>query len=576
MARAIRLGLWGLCRSAMGRRGVPPARWMLRLLLLLSLAVGVPAQAHGIYLLQCSPASSARLPDAPPEIRLWFSEALLPDGSAINLIAAGATVLDLPDARIDPDDPSLLKLAPGELGAGVYVVSWRAVSGVDGHPARGSYAFSIGAGESSPGEACDSGESLPLMPLLVRGGLLAGLALLLGGAAFAPLMGVHRRWMWAGWLLVGSAAALNLFWSGAPDSKALLIALFWLQTGFALRFAGQQSLSRWIVPGLSLTLLALISLEMGGGRRILPADTAAKWLHLFAALLWLGALIYLLLLRSTEAVRRFRDLSLLSIGLAALSGAYLTWLQAGSPDALPGTLYGRLLLIKLGLLILLASFWLLNRRSFPWRWPAAGGAVLVFVLSILIGAANPARDVYALRLALPAAPEPQPFFDSALVADLQVQLEIDPGLVGENRFYVILFDREDGSRIDDAGVQFLKQHEATAGERAALALLPQGDGVYSAVGLLDQPGAWQLQARVSRSASPDVVVDFTAPVELPPPPEASFVDTRIPQGERLPFMLGAGILLLGMGGCFFWRRRGSLLGASALLTGLLLIFGGLG
>jgi putative copper resistance protein D len=98
-------------------------------------------------------------------------------------------------------------------------------------------------------------------------------------------------------------------------------------------------------------------------------------LHLIAAAAWGGALIPLALLLhaarrdpgeasaviARAAVLRFSPLGILSVGTLVATGAVNTWVLAGSVPALVGTDYGRLLLAKVALFLVMLSFGAINR-----------------------------------------------------------------------------------------------------------------------------------------------------------------------------------------------------------------------
>jgi copper resistance protein D len=102
---------------------------------------------------------------------------------------------------------------------------------------------------------------------------------------------------------------------------------------------------------------------------------AADVLHLIAAAAWGGGLIPLALLlhaarrdpgeASAEiartAVLRFSPLGILSVGTLVATGAVNTWVLAGSVPALVDTDYGRLLLVKVALFLIMLSFGAINR-----------------------------------------------------------------------------------------------------------------------------------------------------------------------------------------------------------------------
>jgi copper transport protein len=96
----------------------------------------------------------------------------------------------------------------------------------------------------------------------------------------------------------------------------------------------------------------------------MPADI----LHLLAVAVWLGGLASLLVALywapSIEAasVRRFSRLAFGSVATLAVTGVYQSWRQLGSWSALTGTGYGRLLLVKVGLVAVLVGLAWISRR----------------------------------------------------------------------------------------------------------------------------------------------------------------------------------------------------------------------
>jgi copper resistance protein D len=102
---------------------------------------------------------------------------------------------------------------------------------------------------------------------------------------------------------------------------------------------------------------------------------SADILHLVAAAAWFGSLIPLaLLLRAArrdqattsvavarKAVLRFSPLGVASVGTLVATGAVNTWFLTGSMPALVGTEYGRLLLVKVALFLVMLLFGAINR-----------------------------------------------------------------------------------------------------------------------------------------------------------------------------------------------------------------------
>ncbi|MBV9994529.1 MAG: copper homeostasis periplasmic binding protein CopC [Caulobacteraceae bacterium] len=90
-----------------------------------------------------TPAPNAVLAAAPPQIRITFSERLVPAFSGLELRDAAGKQIPMGPAAVDPNDETELA-APvkGQLAAGTYTVNWRAV-GDDTHRVSGHYSFQV-------------------------------------------------------------------------------------------------------------------------------------------------------------------------------------------------------------------------------------------------------------------------------------------------------------------------------------------------------------------------------------------------------------------------------------------------
>ncbi|HUI18724.1 MAG TPA: copper resistance CopC family protein [Alphaproteobacteria bacterium] len=113
-------------------------------LLLVSAALGssaAAALAHA-FLDHAIPAVGSTSHGSPPEVRLWFTEALEPAFSAVKVVDASGKQVDKGDSSVDAQDRKLLKLALPPLAPGSYKVMWR-VTSVDTHTTSGSYTIRI-------------------------------------------------------------------------------------------------------------------------------------------------------------------------------------------------------------------------------------------------------------------------------------------------------------------------------------------------------------------------------------------------------------------------------------------------
>ncbi len=87
------------------------------------------------------PPMGSRLSVAPPSIRLWLDEAVVPEVSTLRLLdRSGKTVKDGP-LKITDAERKGAEFTLGKLEPGAYTVAWKVLSAVDGHVTRGVFAF---------------------------------------------------------------------------------------------------------------------------------------------------------------------------------------------------------------------------------------------------------------------------------------------------------------------------------------------------------------------------------------------------------------------------------------------------
>jgi putative copper resistance protein D len=207
-------------------------------------------------------------------------------------------------------------------------------------------------------------------------------AAILSGAAWLVLQAAQMADVPLGAALSEGAAwtVLSETDFGQAWTARLIVALL-LAASFPWFAVSNPVLSRQRAAVSSVLAAALVGTLAWGGHAIAGTGVqggvhlVADVLHLIAAGAWLGALIPLaLLLRAASAdlqqaslavaraaVLRFSTLGVVSVGTLVGSGLINTWVLAGSVPALIGTDYGRLLLAKVGLFLIMLLFAAANR-----------------------------------------------------------------------------------------------------------------------------------------------------------------------------------------------------------------------
>ncbi|MEA3070960.1 MAG: copper resistance protein [Alphaproteobacteria bacterium] len=104
---------------------------------------GNAAFAHP-ELQSAEPAAGSAATTSPQQIRITFSEAVIPQFSGVELKDQSGKPIATGKAAADPANRNVLVVPIGEpLPSGNYRVQWHAV-GEDTHRVKGSYSFSVG------------------------------------------------------------------------------------------------------------------------------------------------------------------------------------------------------------------------------------------------------------------------------------------------------------------------------------------------------------------------------------------------------------------------------------------------
>ena len=366
------------------------------LLVLLLLGTAGTASAHAA-LESTDPADGSVLKSAPRTVTLTFSE-------SVALLDDSFRVYDPDNRRVKTSSAHHAKDAgetasvtlPAKLGTGTFTVAWRVVS-ADSHPVSGAFTFSIGKPSATTTPVSTAPTEDPLTGSLydiARYFAYIAAALLIGTATFLALcrppnptvLNKPIRTGW--WTLLAATLALLLLRAPYEAGTALTTAfepsaipktltsrpglalaarlLLLAATAFYLlrlrgrdRF-GRAALGTGAVLAVGLALTWASAEHASAGIQVPVAMTSAV-LHLLAMSVWLGGLTALLtvLYRSptldAAPVARFSRLAFASVTVLVVTGIYQSWRGLGSWNALTGTSYGRILLVKLGAVVLLLA-----------------------------------------------------------------------------------------------------------------------------------------------------------------------------------------------------------------------------
>jgi methionine-rich copper-binding protein CopC len=119
-----------------------PLRLLRLALPLVGLAAPIASAAAHPRLEKSAPAAESRLAAPPKQVTLTFNESLDLALTRVTLLR-GTEPVRLDSLRLTPgDDRTVIATIPSTLAPGRYTVKWQ-VTGDDGHPVRGEFAFEV-------------------------------------------------------------------------------------------------------------------------------------------------------------------------------------------------------------------------------------------------------------------------------------------------------------------------------------------------------------------------------------------------------------------------------------------------
>jgi copper transport protein len=266
-----------------------------------------------------------------------------------------------------------------------------------------------------------------------------------------------------------------------------------------------------------------------------------QWLHFASVGVWLGGLGALLIAlgempteAKTAAARRFSVVAGVALGVTALTGLLRAVDEVGQWSAVLTTDFGRLVLVKAALLLVLAALGAVNRyRNIPdvlstlRSLRRVGGAELT-VAAVVLGITGALTGLAPPRLLQQTVQTVSAIVvnGSDFATSARVRLEITPGYPGMNRFVARVVDYDTGRPIaaDRVSLRFTQPARADLGP-SVLALTPTTDGTYQAQGTnLSLEGTWSVVALIERGvqstevpltiaaqARPEVIRTISAP-----------------------------------------------------------------
>jgi copper transport protein len=396
--------------------------------------------------------------------------------------------------------------------------------------------------------------SLPvlLVLLLANIGVLVGQALNITagqwGGALAPqvLVGLISSGRFGTYWLVRELAIL----------LALAVALYVL-----LSKQRSRSINSLLAPvNLLLGLMLFLAISMSShasavGGNIVIYAVLLDWLHLLAAALWVGGMIYIattylpVLSKKPIAERAhslvtllpyFLPLVIAGVFIMAATGPFSAAIHLTSWQQFLDTAYGRALTVKIllvGALLITSAIHVLllrprlakeynkymyaiegvtfkhahqvkmregrlvgqtRRLTGILHWEPALGVAVIVCVGLMNVFAGTLSSVAAPQQQKPATGQSTVFNTTAKTSDnkFTVKLDVNPNRFGTNLFTVSVVDNSTGKATSDIGVSLFTTMLDMDMGTDTVNLLPDGKGHFSASGDLSMAGNWQIRVQI--------------------------------------------------------------------------------
>jgi putative copper resistance protein D len=362
----------------------------------------------------------------------------------------------------------------------------------------------------------------------------AWLAVLAGQIGGTPVIDAFRQGIdWT--LLTETQFGISWLWRAGIAGLLGLVLLFDEGRGCRRRVCASAAVA------LSIALTGSLAWSGHGAAtpgRLGDLHLAADIVHLIASGLWLGALLPFAIvlqfaargiippLGASEITRRFSSLATVSVALILLTGIVNSWVLVGSIAGLTSSLYGRLLLAKIGLFAMMLGFAAFNRIGLTPRLPnevpraarqlvinsciELGLGIAVLAIVGVLGVLQPASHHHMTQSAGLSD-------DAAFVHihgdDAMADVTVAPGRVGRATVIVRIL-RDDLSELPARSVDVTLVPPSSAAPAVSGDALHQPDGSWQIDGIdLPEAGNWTVKVFAATPATGSLPV-LDAPIVI--------------------------------------------------------------
>jgi len=515
--------------------------------------------AHA-YIIKTAPYDNEILTNSPREVVIQFDESIESPFDSIKVLDASGHRVDLQNGKVDPNRPSILKtgLKPN-LPKGTYTVQWRVVS-ADGHPVEGVIRFQIGKGKQDTKETRTGTKGyIPKADLIIIRWLqyisnAAIVGLLFFYLVLLPNKLRHKRYTEKVFLRIVPISLVFLFVSivlSLPLQASIETDIPWhevwklplleeLITGTNFGRIWMIQLAMLVILVLMISILVIVKSSrelilwccfvLGISLLFTKAFTShaaaqttnvitlpMDMIHLLAASVWIGSLIgfaaFLPLVKNEETkhiylqmVKSFYKWGIIFVLVIAATGIYAGFQYIPDLHSLITTDYGKVLLWKVSLFILMLIFAAIN--FYKGRQLREKGLGTSLWGELLTGAVILILTVILANLP-PAVSSPGPFQQTNTVSGNNITLNVTPKVIGENTFIVTVKDAKGQPLKNIAQLSLTFSMTDMDMEKDTVHLTKENEGKFQTKGLyFIMAGKWNVHVHILTTSLESIDTDF--------------------------------------------------------------------
>lgn len=517
------------------------------------------ASAHA-YILKSTPYENEIIQEAPKKVSIEFDEKIQTSFNSIEVFDSSGKRVDQENGGVNAKSPSIIECDLDEnLPNGTYSIQWRVVSS-DGHPVKGSIPFQIGKGDAQgSSNEHESKGYIPTFDLIIIRWLQYTSNACFLGILFFSLFVLGKELKNDSWVLkiLSKMAKLSIMIaalsmilslplqatieSGLGWGKVLSVGVlsdvlkntlfgemwilqicclfFLFISTYFLEQTNFKRLWLWIsfVLGMGLILSKAFTSHAASSTNVyltIPLD----FIHLLSASIWIGSIVTLAALiplgKKTDTktlyfdtIHRFSKWGILLVLLITITGFFSSISFIPNLRSLLFTNYGRVLLGKVLLLMVMMVFAAVNfvkgkrnrgKGLTSSLWGELITGLLILILSVIL-------------TNLPTAmASPGPFKETN--KDKQgssITFEVTPNVIGENHFILSLKNKKGlpMKEIEQVTLTFTSL-EMDMGDDPKTLVKVQ-DGKYEGQGMnFNMAGRWNVHVHVLTKDLETIDTDF--------------------------------------------------------------------